>query len=198
MVVDLKILQKFTCSYTRATRVCRNSFMQTHTHRELYVTVLVTYTPLSLSGSVSHPLSHWRAIQFKFKSFCPSLIPQQLTHSYLLSSLFLSAAKRVWDDSEQEATPNTMLIRLEGRPPAITLDLRSSSPLISSFSPSVQPQDFPPPTFPSLHLSLCLPTPNLTPSSSITPSAFFWFTNLRREDEKEEKESKEKDVDRKD
>lgn len=103
--------------------------------------------------------------------------------SYLVCSLSLSPVS-VWNDSEQEATPNTMLIRLEGSLPAITRDLRSSSPLISPFSPSVQPQTSLLPLFlPFISRSACqLQTSSSPPFIyNNTLSFFFCSQNFRKQ-----------------
>lgn len=73
-----------------------------------------------------------------------------------------------------------MLIRLEGRLPAITRDLHSSSHfLIHSMRPTTL---FTPPRLASLHLVLCLPTPNLIlHSSTITPSSWVLITEFREQ-----------------
>lgn len=136
--------------------------MQKHTQSNDFQCWLLTHLPLSvLAVLVIH-----RVIKEPFNSNSKPLflaLHSSLTSSsYLVCSLFVSPVS-VWNDSEQEATPNTMLIRLEGSLPAITLDLRSSSHFLV---PSIRPTPgFPPPRFPSLHLSLCLPTPNLILSS---------------------------------
>lgn len=68
-----------------------------------------------------------------------------------------------------------MLIRLEGSPPAITLDLCSSSPLISSFA---QPQTSLPPLPPFLFLAFISRAAPANFQTSSSPPPFFYNNTL--------------------
>lgn len=120
-------------------------------------TVGYLHTPLCF-------LQCYSSIESKvFGFFYTPFIPSKFYFSAALPvSVSCKCAKR------QQAGGHTQPHQIRGqpaRPPAITSDLRSSSPLISLILSICPTPDFPPPPFSSLHLSRCLPTPNLILSS---------------------------------